>query len=281
MKGQILGVIVLVVCAVAVVILIAVGVSVFRIDQGQGAIITHIGGNKEAITSIGWHFLIPFFEGYRKYPVVNDYLYFPSTMTLQGAGGEDVGVSGVEINANDDTVVDVSAVTYFNRVDLVQWGVKNVDPDTQFDRAVSGIIRNVVQTSSAKDILHNRDAVASEIFDRLKSSGIESQFGVTITLFILEHTSYIDKVVQANGDKQALNLLAEGRLDASKKDAEAIRITADAEAYKANLLNTYSPTVLQYMQNIELYTVLKSRTGDLTWVVPAGMSSMPVLTNNP
>lgn len=277
MKGQFLALI----GVIAVCILIFGGIvmlmSIFRIDQGQGAIVTHIGGNKETITAVGWHFLIPIFEGYRKYPVVNDYLYFPSSLTLNGAGGENVGVSGVEINANDDTVVDVSAITYFDRVDLVQWGVNNVDPDTQFDRAVSGIIRNVIQTSSASDILHSRDAVAKKIFDMLKSSGIEAQYGVKITDFSLQHTSYIDEVVKANAHKQALNLEAEGRLDASRKDAEAIKITADAEAYKANLLNTFGENVLQYMQNIELYTALKSRSGDLVWVVPAGMSSMPIL----
>lgn len=277
MKGQIIGAVLTIVIIVAVIIGLGVLFSVFRIDQGQGAIITHIGGNKEAVVSVGWHFLLPFLESYKKYPVVNDYLYFPSDLTLNGAGGAGVGVSGVEINAIDDTVVDVSAITYFDRTDLVQWGVNNVDPETQFDRAVSGIIRNVIQTSSAEDILHSRDAVAKKIFDTIKASGIEAQYGVRITSFSLQHTSYIDEVVKANAHKQALNLEAEGRLDASKKDADAIKITADAEAYKAKLLDAYSPTVLQYMQNIELYTVLKGRAGDVTWVIPAGMSSMPIL----
>lgn len=277
MKGQFIVAVATVFVLVLIIVGLGVLFSIFRIDQGQGAIITHIGGDKQAVISVGWHFLIPFFESYKKYPIVNDYLYFPSDLTLNGAGGSGVGVSGVEINAIDDTVVDVSAITYFDRVDLVQWGVKNVDPDTQFDRAVSGIIRNVIQTSSASDILHNRDAVAGKIFDMLNSSGIELQYGVRITGFSLQHTSYIDEVVKANAHKQALNLEAEGRLDASKKDAESIKITADAEAYKANLLNSFSPTVLQYMQNIELYTVLKGRTGDVTWVIPAGMSSMPIL----
>ena len=225
--------------------------SVFRINTGQGAIVTHLNGKKDATTKEGWHFIIPLFESYVKYPIVNDYEYFPSQQTLQGAGGENVGVSGVEINAKDDTVVDVSAITFFDRTDLFQWGVKNVDPDTQFDRALSGIIRDIIQQSETIDILHNREKLEKIIFDKMKSSEIEKQFGVKITKFQLQHTSYRDEVVKANAHKQALNLEAEGRLDASRKDAESIKIRADAEKYKADLMTGHSSSVLEYMATIE------------------------------
>jgi len=260
---------------------IAFGLSVFRINTGQGAIITHLNGKKDATTQEGWHFVIPLFENYVKYPIVNDYEYFPSEQTLQGAGGENVGVSGVEINAKDDTVVDVSAITFFDRTDLFQWGVKNVDPDTQFDRALSGIIRDVIQQSETIDILHNREKIGKIIFDKMKSSEIEKQFGVKITKFQLQHTSYIDEVVKANAHKQALNLEAEGRLDASRKDAESIKIRADAEKYKADLMNEYSSSVLQYMATIEEYNTMKSRTGDVVWVIPTGLqpSFIPTSTS--
>ena len=250
--------------------------AIFRINTGQGAIVTHIGGNKDATTRVGWHFVIPFFESYKKYPVVNDYIYFPTGLTKTGGGGEGIGVSGVEINAKDDTVVDVSAITFFDRTDLFQWGVKNVDPDVQFDRAVSGIIRDIIQTSSASDILHDRPKVEQEIYTKLKSSNIETQYGVAITKFQIQHSSYIDEVVKVNAHKQALGLEAEGRLDASRKDAEAIKIKADAENYKANLLSKYSEASLSYMAQIELFNTLRSRATDVVWVDPSGMSTDPV-----
>lgn len=255
--------------------LIVLPFGTFRINTGEGMIITHLGGNKDAMTDVGWHFVIPVLEGYQRYPIVNDYIYFPSEATAKGAGGEEVGVSGVEINAKDDTVVDVSAITYFDRTDLYQWGVKNVDPDTQFERAVSGIIRNVIQTSDAIDILHNREAVAAEIFAKIQSSGVEKQYGVRITGFTLQHSSYIDEVVKANAHKQALSLEAEGRLNAAQMDAQAIRIRADAGAYQADLLKSYPESVLSYMANIELYSTMKSRTGDVVWITPTGVPANP------
>ena len=252
----------------------------YRLDTGYGAIVTHIGGNKDSVTGVGWHFLIPFFEHRSIYPVVNDYIYFPSETTLQGAGSEASGVSGVEINAKDDTVVDVSAITYFDRIDLFQWGVKNVDPDIQFDRAVSGIIRDVIQTSSAEDILHSRNSVETEIFNRIQKSNIEAQYGVEITKFQFQHTSYIDAVVKANGEKQRLALEAQGRLEASRLDAEALKINADAEAYKANALKSYDPSVLQYMASIQEYNTIKSRTGDVVWIIPSGTNIVPTIPTN-
>lgn len=277
-SGMSIGMKAILVLVVVIAVVFVMLLGIFRIDTGKGAIITHLGGNRDATTAVGWHWIIPGFESYNIYPVVNDYIYFPSTTTSINAGGVASGVSGVEINAKDDTVVDVSAITYFDRTDLYQWGVKNVDPDTQFDRAVAGIIRDVIQTSDAKDILHARDSVAVEIFNKLKSSGIESQYGVSITKFQIQHSSYIDEVVQANAHKQALGLEAEGRLDAATKDAEAIKIKATAEAFNAELLKQYSPAVLQFMQNMELYNTMRSRTGDTVWVVPAGMSTNPVFT---
>jgi regulator of protease activity HflC (stomatin/prohibitin superfamily) len=97
----------------------------------------------------------------------------------------------------------------------------------------------------------------------------------------LQHTSYIDEVVKANAHKQALNLEAEGRLDASRKDAESIKIRADAEKYKADLMNGYSSSVLEYMATIEEYNTMKSRTGDVVWVIPTGLqpSFIPTSTS--
>src|SRR4030042_3785058 len=91
---------------ILIIAVIVLSLGLFRINTGQGAVVTHIGGTKDATTRVGWHFIIPLLESYKKYPVVNDYVYFPQDTTKDEGGSIEAGVSGAEINAKDDTVVD-------------------------------------------------------------------------------------------------------------------------------------------------------------------------------
>lgn len=248
----------------------------YRINTGEGAVVTHFGGVRTAETDVGWKHRWWILEWVDIYPTVNDYIYFPGAQTLEGGRGEERGVAGVEINAKDDVVVDVSAMTQFNRNDLVQWGVLNTRPQEMFQKAIDGVIRDVIQTHDSDVILHERDTISEMIFERIRESNIEEQYGVEVVSFQIQHSTYIDEVVKANAHKQALSLEAAGRLAAAIKDAEAIKIKADAESYKGNVLKGFSPEVLEYMANIELYNTLESaeRTGDVVWVIQGGVSGM-------
>ncbi len=244
---------------------------VYVIETGKGAIFTKISGEKVAVMSVGWHLKIPLFENVDMKSIVNDVIFFPEDYVSLESGDSQTGSIGYDINAKDEKVVDVSAAVYFDRMDLLQWAVKNTNPTVQFQNDINSIMFNVLQSKTSTELIHDYEAVNQELLQAIKASGIEEQYGVRINSVKLIRSTFTKKALDALSNKQAAQAQSEGILLAAQNKANATITAAIAEQEKAEMLKSYDAHVLDYMSKIALYEALKDKPNAI-WVIPSGQN---------
>jgi len=251
----------------------------YKIEKGEGAILTKVNGDKVAITDHGWYWRIPGLESYDKYSIVNNALYFPEDLVeleQKFQGDAQTGSIGYDIKTSDNKVVDTGGMVQFEVVDLVQFGVMNTRPMEQLQKTVNGEFFKILQSrEQTSDIIINDQGISEDkILNGLKTSGIQEQYGVKFTRVQLIRPTFTKEALDALAKKQAAISLAEGELAAAEKKANATRTIADAENYKAGLLKNYPAWVLNYNSQIELWKVLadKDRKDATVYVIQPGSS---------
>ena len=249
----------------------------YKIEKGEGVILTKFNGDKVAITSSGWYWRLPGLESYDKYSIVNNALYFPEDLVQleqKFQGDKQTGSIGYDIKTSDNKVVDTGGMVQFEVVDLVQFGVMNTHPMEQLQKTVNGEFFKILQSrDQTSDIIINDQGISEDkILGGLKTSGIQEQYGVKFTRVQLIRPTFTKAALDALATKQAMISTAEGELAAAEKKANATKTIADAENYKANLLKNYSPWVLNYNSQIELWKVLgdKERKDATIYVIQPG-----------
>lgn len=249
----------------------------YKIEKGEGIVLTKLSGDKVAIIEHGWYWLIPGLEGYDKYSIVNNALYFPEDLVQleqNFKGDAQTGSIGYDIKTSDSKVVDTGGMVQFVVVDLVQFGVMNTRPMEQLQKTVNGEFFKILQSrNQTSDIIINDQGVSEDkILIGLQTSGIQEQYGVKFTRVQLIRPTFTKEALDALATKQAMISISEGELAAAEKKANATRTIADAENYKANLLKNYPAWVLNYNSQIELWKVLgdKERKDATVYVIQPG-----------
>lgn len=265
--------------AIVIILLVAFVwlVGQYKIEKGEGVILTKLNGDKVALTEPGWYWRILGMEGYDKYSIVNNALYFPEDLVQleeKFQSDKQTGSIGYDIKTSDNKVVDTGGMVQFEIVDLIQFGVMNTRPMEQLQKTVNGEFFKILQSrEQTSDIIINDQGVSEEkILNGLKTSGIEQQYGVKFTRVQLIRPTFTKEALEALARKQAMISTAEGELAAAEKKANATRTIADAEDYKANKLKGYPAWVLDYNAQIELYKVLgdKDRKDATIYVIQPG-----------
>lgn len=249
----------------------------YKIEKGEGVILTKINGDKVAMITPGWYWRIPGLESYDKYSIVNNALYFPEDLVQleeKFQGDKQTGSIGYDIKTSDSKVVDTGGMVQFVVVDLVQFGVMNTRPTEQLQKTVNGEFFKILQSKNqTSDIIINDQGISEDrILGGLKTSGIQEQYGVKFTRVQLIRPTFTKVALDALATKQAMISTSEGELAAAEKKANATRTIADAENYKANLLKNYPSWVLNYNSQIELWKVLadKDRKDATVYVIQPG-----------
>lgn len=249
----------------------------YKIEKGEGVVLTKVNGDKVAVIQHGWYWRIPGLESYDKYSIVNNALYFPEDLVeleQKFQGDKQTGSIGYDIKTSDNKVVDTGGMVQFEIVDLIQFGVMNTRPMEQLQKTVNGEFFKILQSrEQTSDIIINDQGISEDkILNGLKTSGIQEQYGVKFTRIQLIRPTFTKEALDALATKQATISLSEGELAASEKKANATRTIADAENYKANLLKNYPPWVLSYNSQIELWKVLgdKERRDATVYVIQPG-----------
>lgn len=262
---------------VLVMLILIVGLFIFQwflnpvyvIESGKGAILTKFNGEKVAVTNVGWHLKIPLFERVDMKSIVNDVIFFPEDYVSLESGDSQTGSIGYDINALDEKVVDISAAVYFDRIDLIQWSVKNTNPSVQFQNDINSIMFNVLQSKTSTELIHDYEGINQELLQAIKASGIEAQYGAKINSVKLIRSTFTKKALDALSEKQAAQAQSEGILLAAQNKANATITAAIAEQEKAEMLKSYDAHVLDYMSKIALYEALKDKPNAI-WVIPSG-----------
>ncbi len=240
---------------------------IYQVKTGEGYILTERSGKKIPVVKEKWYFRTPFVTGLEgPIKLFNQQVYLD--------GKEEPH----EIIAKDDYVLNASAVTFIEIEDLYKFGVLNVDGKKMLQNKLDSIIGYQLRQISPNELIHNSSSVASNIYKVLESSTIEKDFGIKIKSFNLLKTSYIDKVVQANADKQRLQAESEGRFAAAQKEAETINKIAQAgvDEYQKFESAVNPKTIeekialLNYLNNRQKWKALRERPNDNTWIITEG-----------
>jgi len=272
-KGQgALGAIVIFVLFILIIIVIGALLGSYRIDTGQGGILTETGGNKVAVIDVGWHSRTPMLTDLDKYSIVNNNIYFPSdyiSLESNFQGDKQSGAIGFDIKTTDDKVIDTGAVMSFEIVDLIQFGVKNTNPQEQLQKAFDALVFNYLQSQSSEKITSQITTVNEELLQQIKASNIEKQFGLKINSVSLLRPTFTKVALDALSEKQAIQAKSEGELNAAKNRAAAIETIAQAQKNQADILKNVPQEQLDFNAKLALYDTLKGSPNTI-WVIPAG-----------
>ncbi len=267
------GIIPAIVGIVLVVLLIGVlgaFLGSYRIDTGQGGILTGMSGNKEAVTEVGWHTMMPVLSSIDKFSIVNNNIYFPADyleLEQKFAGDKQAGAIGFDIKTTDDKVVDTGAVMSYEIVDLIQFGVQNTNPQEQLQKAYDAVVFNYLQSQSSEKITTQISAVNNELLQKIKDSNIEEQFGINVKSVSLLRPTFTKIALDALAEKQAIQAKSEGELNAARNRADAIETIARAQKNQSEILKNVPTEQLDFNAKLALYDTLKGQS-NVIWVVP-------------
>lgn len=257
---------------IAFLLFTTVMVGVYRLNTGEGAIITQVNGEKVPVTEVGWGVRVPFFTSMDTYSTVNRNIYFPSDyIQLEEKFTSDAqsGAVGFDIKTTDDKVVDVGAVMEYQIIDLVQYGVMNRNPEQQLQKAFDAAVFNHLQSLPSEKIINQIETVNVELAEKVHASGIEEKFGIKVSTVSLLRPTYTKKALDAMSEKQAIQAVAEGKLNAANSEAQAIEIVANAMKKQSDILANIPENQLDFNAKMTLYNNLKGQP-NVVWVIPAG-----------
>jgi regulator of protease activity HflC (stomatin/prohibitin superfamily) len=243
---------------------------IYRLNTGEGAIYTSVNGVKTPITAVGIGLKIPLFTTMDYYSTVNQNIYFPQdyiSLEQQFKGDAQSGAVGFDIKTTDDKVVDVGAKMEFQIIDAVQYGVMNTNPAEQLQKAFDAIVFNYLQTLDSNIIINDIENVNSALLGKLHASNIEKQYGIQINNFALLRPTYTKKALDAMSEKQAIQAVAEGKLNAADSEAKAIEKIANAMKLQSDILANIPVNQLDFNAKMTLYNNLKGQT-NVIWVIP-------------
>lgn len=243
----------------------------YRVDEGQGGILTQFNGAKIEIKDYGWHYRTPFVTDFEKYSLVNNNIYFPADyIELEDKFQADSqsGAVGIDIKTTDDKVVDTGVLMKYSIIDLYQYGVMNAKPNEQLQKDFDATVFNHLQTLSSDKIINDIDTVNTELLDKVHQSGIEKQFGIKVIGVSLLRPTYTQIALKAMSEKQAIQAVAEGKLNAANSEAQAIEKIANAMKKQSDILANIPENQLEFNAKMTLYGNLKGQP-NVIWVIPS------------
>ncbi len=191
----------------------------YKVKKNYAVVLERFDGQREAITSVGWHLRLPYFTRIeQEVALMNQRLYLgghPEPMRIISKGNVALWTSGV--------------LTYRIR-DLKTWAIENLDPQTLLQGDYDGIVKDILQAQKINQLVSEREAIKEEIFRALKSRPInvggptlEQKYGIEIVSFVLKETRFGDKLVEASEEKKRRELIAEAENYAADQEASRIR----------------------------------------------------------
>ena len=167
------------------------------------------GGKFLSIDEPGWHFQIPFVD------------------TVIGViVSEQLGeIEELAAMTSDEVTMDVSSIYTYRVTDPVQYRLEVLKPEEIVSRFVQATLRDVINTKSMSEVMHNRAGINQGLLEALREK--ESQYGIEFVTVQLQSASPPSEVVSAIKDR----MVAVERQEQSEIEATQMRTLADAEAY--------------------------------------------------
>ena len=222
--------------AVLIFLLVTVAKGVRQVPQGYKWVVQRLGKYSTSLKP-GLNFLIPYIDNVAFKVTTKDIV---------------LDIPSQEVITKDNAVLVTNAVAYINIVspEKAVYGVENYIIAIQ--TLVQTSLRSIIGEMTLDDALSSRDHIKSKL--KAAISDDISDWGITLkTVEIqdinpsptmqqaMEEQAAAERarratVTRADGDKQAVILTAEGALEASKREAEAQVILAEASKRAISLV---------------------------------------------
>jgi regulator of protease activity HflC (stomatin/prohibitin superfamily) len=217
-----------IVIAIFVLVLVTIAQGVRLVPQGFKWVVQRLGKYHKTLNP-GLNIIIPY---------VDSVAYKVTTKDIV------LDIPSQEVITRDNAVIIANAVAYINILspEKAVYGVENYEIAIQ--TLVQTTLRSIIGEMDLDDALSSRDqikaqlkhAISDDISDwgiTLKTVEIQDINPSTTMQQAMEEQAAAErarraKVTKADGDKQAAILEAEGRLEASRRDAEAQVVLATA-----------------------------------------------------
>ena len=222
--------------AVLIFLVVTVAKGVRQVPQGYKWVVQRLGKYSTSLKP-GLNFLIPYIDNVAFKVTTKDIV---------------LDIPSQEVITKDNAVLVTNAVAYINIVspEKAVYGVENYVIAIQ--TLVQTSLRSIIGEMTLDDALSSRDHIKSKLKEAISDD--ISDWGITLkTVEIqdinpsptmqqaMEEQAAAERarratVTRADGDKQAVILTAEGALEASKREAEAQVILAEASKRAISLV---------------------------------------------
>ena len=193
--------------------------TIFKVKMNYAVVLERFGGEREAVTAVGWHVRLPYFTRIeQEVSLMNQRLF------LSGV------IEPMRIISKENVALWTSAVLTYRIRDLHTWAIENLDPLDLLQGDYDGIVKDILQAQHVNELVSNRETIKEEIFKALKSRPIneggptlEKKYGIEVVSFVLKETRFGDKLVEATEEKKRRELIAEADNYAADQEASRIR----------------------------------------------------------
>ncbi len=193
--------------------------TIFKVKKNYAVVLERLGGKREAVTEIGWHFRLPLFTRIeQEVTLMNQTLFI---------GGR---TEPLRIITNENVALWTSGLLTYRIRDLNRWAIENLDPRTLLQGDYDGIVKDILQAHSVNKLISDREHIKEKIFVALKSRPIneggpslEQKYGIEVVSFVLRDTRFGDKLIEASEEKKRRELIAEAENYAADQEASRIR----------------------------------------------------------
>ena len=193
--------------------------TIFKVKMNYAVVLERFGGEREAVTEVGWHMRLPYFTRIEQEVSLMNQRLFLSGM-----------IEPMRIISKENVALWTSAVLTYRIRDLHTWAIENLDPLDLLQGDYDGIVKDILQAQHVNELVSNRETIKEEIFEALKSRPIneggptlEKKYGIEVVSFVLKETRFGDKLVEATEEKKRRELIAEAENYAADQEASRIR----------------------------------------------------------
>jgi regulator of protease activity HflC (stomatin/prohibitin superfamily) len=248
-------------------------------------VLERFGGQREAVTDIGWHARLPYFTRIeQEVPLMNQRLFL---------GGQ---LEPMRIISKGNVALWTSGVLTYRIRDLKTWAIENLDPLNILQGDYDGIVKDILQAQQVDALISDREMIKEDIYRALKSRPIneggptlEEKYGIDVVSFVLKETRFGDKLVEATEEKKRRELIAEAENYAA--DQEASRIRKLYAAYLSGIQSLQKALgrpdgstdlpLLQFLTQQKWATAYEKNQGGQNTIVIQNTQGSPALTIPP
>lgn len=193
--------------------------TIFKVKMNYSIVLEKFGGQREAITEVGWHARLPFFTRIeQEVSLMNQTLFL---------GGKN---EPMRVISQENVALWTSGVLTYRIKDIRIWAIENLDPMSLLQGDHDGIVKDILQAAKVNALISEREVIKEKIFQALKSRPINEggptlgqKYGIEVVSFVLKETRFGDKLIEATEEKKRRELIAEAENYAADQEADRIR----------------------------------------------------------